>query len=67
MEQQEADLLKAQKEERHALREKKALQKAKQLANLPSDGEGDYVPRETPTVCIGIIYTILTNSIVVSI
>ena len=51
LEQQEADLLKAQKEERRALREKKALQKANQEANLPSDGEGDYEPRASPTVC----------------
>ena len=35
IEQQEADLIKKQKEERRALREKKALQKANKLANLP--------------------------------
>ena len=44
MEQQEADLLKAQKAECCALREKKALQKAKQKEGLPSDGEGVYEP-----------------------
>jgi hypothetical protein len=66
LEEQEADLLKAQKEERRVLREKKALQKANQRANLPSDGEGDYVPREIPTVCIHRPYIIFTNDIVVS-
>jgi hypothetical protein len=50
LEQQEAELLKAQKAERRALREKKALQKAHQRANLPSDGEGEYEPRENPMV-----------------
>lgn len=50
LEKQEADLLKAQMEERRALRKKKALQKANQIANLPSDGEGNYEPRETATV-----------------
>ena len=50
LEKQEADLLKAQMEERRALRKKKALQKANQQANLHSDGEGDYEPRATPTV-----------------
>jgi hypothetical protein len=49
LEQQEADLLKAQKEERRALRAKKALQKANQQ-DLPSDGEGEYVPRASSTV-----------------
>ena len=43
-EQREADLLKAQKAEHCDLREKMALQKAKQLANLLSDGEGEYEP-----------------------
>jgi hypothetical protein len=51
LEQQEADLLKAQKEARRALREKKALQKANEQANLGSDNEGEYEPRPTPTVC----------------
>jgi hypothetical protein len=51
LEKREADLLKAQKAERRALREKKAVQKAKQLANLPSDGEGEYEHRESPKVC----------------
>jgi hypothetical protein len=50
LEQQEADLLKAQKEARRALRKKKELQKANQMANLPSDGEGEYLPRPIPTV-----------------
>lgn len=50
IEQQEADLIKKQKEERRALREKKALQKANKLANLPGDGEGDHEPRTSPTV-----------------
>ena len=50
LEQQEADLLKAQKEECHALREKKAQQKANRLANLASDGEGEYEPRPSPIV-----------------
>jgi hypothetical protein len=50
LEQHEADLLKTQKEERRALREKKAFQKANQQADLPSDGEGVYEPRKTPTV-----------------
>ena len=49
-EQCEADLLKAQKAECHALCEKMVLQKAKQLANLLSDGEGEYEPQESPTV-----------------
>ena len=64
LEKQEVDLLKAQKEERRALREKKALQKAKQQANLPSDGEGEYVARPTPTVCFFIIYIIFKFLIV---
>jgi hypothetical protein len=50
LEQQEADLIKTQKQERRALREKKALQKANKQANIPSDGEGDYEPRTSPTV-----------------
>jgi hypothetical protein len=56
LEQQEADLLKAQKEARRALRKKKELQKAKQSANVPSDGEGEYTPRPIPTVCIPSLY-----------
>jgi hypothetical protein len=51
LKQQEADLLKAQKAERRALREKKALQKANQLAEFASDGEGEYEARNSPTVC----------------
>jgi hypothetical protein len=55
-EQHEANLLKAQKAERRALREKKALQKANQLADLASDGEGEYEARESPTVSYCWIY-----------
>jgi hypothetical protein len=49
--QQEADVLKAQKAERRAFREKKALQKANERVDMPSDGEGEYEPRDSPTVC----------------
>ena len=67
MEQQEADLLRAQKEERRALREKKALQKANQQADLPSDGEGEYVPRATPNVSFPshFFFIIISNGIIV--
>ena len=51
LEQQEADLLRAQKAERRALRDKRAIQKANQLANVQSDGEGEYESRGSPTVC----------------
>jgi hypothetical protein len=51
LKQQEANLLKAQKAERRALRKKKALQKANQLAEFTSDDEGEYEARNSPTVC----------------
>jgi hypothetical protein len=57
LEQQEADFIKTQKQERRALRDKKAVQKANQLANIPSDGEGDYEPRTSPTVGFLLIYS----------
>jgi hypothetical protein len=63
-EQHEADLLKAQKAERRALREKKAFQKANQQADLPSDGEGVYEPRQTPTVIFCRIFIIFTYSLI---
>jgi hypothetical protein len=50
LEQHDEELLRAQKEERRELRKKKALQKANQLAELSSDGEGEYEPRATPKV-----------------
>ena len=53
LEQQEADLLRAQKAEHCALHEKRALQIANQLANVQSDGEGEYETRGSPTVCFG--------------
>ena len=50
LEQHDEELLRAQKEERRELRKKKVLQKANQLAELSSDGEGEYEPRATPKV-----------------
>ena len=45
--QQEADVLKAQKAEHRASREKKTLQKANKQVDFPSEGEGEYEPQDT--------------------
>lgn len=66
IEQQEASLLKAQKAERQALRKKKALQRAKQRAELPSDGEGEYEPRDTATVSFLYSFIYFTNGLILS-
>jgi hypothetical protein len=61
LEQQEADFIKTQKQERRALRDKKALQKANKQANLPSDGEGDYEPRTSPKIGFCLICIIFST------
>ena len=47
--------MKAEKEECRALHQKKALQKAKNQAGLPSDSEDDLQPQDNPVVGISLL------------
>ena len=48
--QEESARLKAEKEERRAVRQKKAHQKAKQQAGIGSDSDDEFQPRANPLV-----------------
>ena len=48
--QHESARLKAEKEERRAIRQKKAHQKAKQQAGIGSDSDDEFEPRDNPLV-----------------
>jgi hypothetical protein len=50
--QREEALLKAEQEERRALRKKKAIQKANQQAGIETGSEDEFQPRDNPSVCL---------------